>query len=33
MTQSAQDLLMNVQSPANAKQPKELHLRVMYPEK
>src|SRR3954462_6279646 len=33
MTQSAQDLLMNAPSPANAKQLKELHLRVIYPEK
>jgi aspartyl-tRNA synthetase len=33
MTQSAQDLLMNAPSPANAKQLKELHLRVVYPEK
>jgi aspartyl-tRNA synthetase len=33
MTQSAQDLLMNAPSPATAKQLKELHLRVVYPEK
>jgi len=33
MTQSAQDLLMNAPSPANAKQLKELHLKVIYPEK
>ncbi len=33
MTQSAQDLLMNAPSPANSKQLKELHLRVVYPEK
>jgi aspartyl-tRNA synthetase len=33
MTQSAQDLLMNAPSPANAKQLKELHLKVVYPEK
>jgi len=33
MTQSAQDLLMNAPSPANNKQLKELHLRVVYPEK
>ena len=33
MTQSAQDLLMNAPAPANAKQLKELHLRVVYPEK
>ena len=33
MTQSAQDLLMNAPSPANPKQLKELHLRVVYPEK
>ena len=33
MTQSAQDLLMNAPSPASAKQLKELHLRVVYPEK
>jgi aspartyl-tRNA synthetase len=33
MTQSAQDLLMNAPSPAAAKQLKELHLRVVYPEK
>ncbi len=32
MTQSAQDLLMNAPSPANPKQLKELHLRVVYPE-
>jgi aspartyl-tRNA synthetase len=32
MTQSAQDLLMNAPSPANAKQLKELHLRVVMPE-
>ncbi len=32
MTQQAQDLLMNAPSPANAKQLKELHLRVVYPE-
>jgi aspartyl-tRNA synthetase len=33
MTQSAQDLLMNAPSPANPMQLKELHLRVVYPEK
>ena len=33
MTQSAQDLLMNAPSPANAKQLKELHLKVVYPER
>jgi len=33
MTQSAQDLLMNAPSEANAKQLKELHLKVVYPEK
>jgi aspartyl-tRNA synthetase len=33
MTQQAQDLLMNAPSPANQKQLKELHLRVVYPEK
>ncbi|HVV26723.1 MAG TPA: aspartate--tRNA ligase [Rhizomicrobium sp.] len=33
MTQQAQDLLMNAPSPASAKQLKELHLRVVYPEK
>jgi aspartyl-tRNA synthetase len=33
MTQSAQDLLMNAPSPATPKQLKELHLRVVYPEK
>jgi len=33
MTQSAQDLLMNAPSPANQKQLKELHLRVVFPEK
>ncbi len=33
MTQSAQDILMNAPSPANPKQLKELHLRVVYPEK
>jgi len=33
MTQSAQDLLMKAPSPASAKQLKELHLRVVYPEK
>jgi aspartyl-tRNA synthetase len=33
MTQSAQDLLMNAPSPANPKQLKELHLKVVYPEK
>ena len=33
MTQQAQDLLMNAPSPANSKQLKELHLRVVYPEK
>src|SRR3954469_11565404 len=33
MTQSAQDLLMNAPSPADQKQLKELHLRVVYPEK
>ncbi len=32
MTQQAQDLLMNAPSPANQKQLKELHLRVVYPE-
>jgi len=33
MTQQAQDLLMNAPNPANPKQLKELHLRVVYPEK
>jgi aspartyl-tRNA synthetase len=33
MTQSAQDLLMNAPSPASQKQLKELHLKVVYPEK
>jgi aspartyl-tRNA synthetase len=33
MTQSAQDLLMNAPSPANPKQLKELHLKIVYPEK
>ena len=33
MTQSAQDLLMNAPSPANEKQLKELHLKIVYPEK
>jgi aspartyl-tRNA synthetase len=33
MTQQAQDLLMNAPSPANPKQLKELHLKVVYPEK
>jgi aspartyl-tRNA synthetase len=33
MTQQAQDLLMNAPSPASPKQLKELHLRVVYPEK
>jgi aspartyl-tRNA synthetase len=33
MTQSAQDLLMNAPSPASAKQLKELHLNIVYPEK
>ena len=33
MTQSAQDLLMNAPSPATPKQLKELHLKVIYPEK
>ena len=33
MTQQAQDLLMNAPSPANQKQLKELHLRIVYPEK
>jgi aspartyl-tRNA synthetase len=33
MTQQAQDLLMNAPSPANAKQLKELHLKVVYPDK
>jgi aspartyl-tRNA synthetase len=33
MTQSAQDLLMNAPSPANNKQLKELHLKVVYPDK
>ena len=33
MTQSAQDLLMNAPRPASAKQLKELHLKVVYPEK
>jgi aspartyl-tRNA synthetase len=33
MTQSAQDLLMKAPSPASPKQLKELHLRVVYPEK
>ena len=33
MTQQAQDLLMNAPSPASDKQLKELHLKVVYPEK
>ncbi|HJR56714.1 MAG TPA: aspartate--tRNA ligase [Rhizomicrobium sp.] len=33
MTQSAQDLLMNAPSPANPKQLKELHLKIVYPDK
>jgi aspartyl-tRNA synthetase len=33
MNQSAQDLLMNAPSPANEKQLKELHLKIVYPEK
>ncbi len=33
MNQQAQDLLMNAPSPATPKQLKELHLRVVYPEK
>ena len=33
MTQQAQDLLMNAPSPASAKQLKELHLKIVYPEK
>jgi aspartyl-tRNA synthetase len=33
MTQQAQDLLMNAPSPANEKQLKELHLKIVYPEK
>ena len=33
MTQSAQDLLMNAPSPASGKQLKELHLKIVYPEK
>src|SRR6201995_2150224 len=33
MTQQAQDLLMNAPSPASPKQLKELHLKVVYPEK
>ena len=33
MNQQAQDLLMNAPSPANPKQLKELHLKVVYPEK
>ncbi|HKX64691.1 MAG TPA: aspartate--tRNA ligase [Rhizomicrobium sp.] len=33
MTQQAQDLLMNAPSPAGAKQLKELHLKIVYPEK
>ena len=33
MTQQAQDLLMNAPGPASQKQLKELHLRVVYPEK
>jgi aspartyl-tRNA synthetase len=33
MTQSAQDLLMNAPSDATPKQLKELHLKVVYPEK
>ncbi|HJT43877.1 MAG TPA: aspartate--tRNA ligase [Rhizomicrobium sp.] len=33
MTQSAQDLLMNAPSPASPKQLKELHLKIVYPEK
>jgi len=33
LTQQGQDLLMRAPSPANAKQLKELHLKVVYPEK
>ena len=33
MNQQAQDLLMNAPSPANEKQLKELHLKIVYPEK
>ncbi|MBS0279534.1 MAG: aspartate--tRNA ligase [Proteobacteria bacterium] len=33
LTQQGQDLLMRAPSPASAKQLKELHLKVMYPEK
>jgi len=33
MTQQAQDLLMNAPSPASAKQLKELHLNIVYPDK
>ncbi|HWF64077.1 MAG TPA: aspartate--tRNA ligase [Rhizomicrobium sp.] len=33
LTQSGQDLLMRAPSPASAKQLKELHLKVVYPEK
>jgi aspartyl-tRNA synthetase len=33
MTQQAQDLLMNAPSPANDKQLKELHLKIVYPDK
>jgi aspartyl-tRNA synthetase len=33
MTQQAQDLLMNAPSPASPKQLKDLHLKVVYPEK
>jgi len=33
LTQQGQDLLMRAPSPASAKQLKELHLKVVYPEK
>jgi aspartyl-tRNA synthetase len=33
LTQQGQDLLMRAPSPANAKQLKELHLKIVYPEK
>ena len=33
MTQQGQDLLMSAPSPASAKQLKELHLKVVYPER
>ena len=33
MVEQGQDLLMRAPSPANAKQLKELHLKIVYPEK